>query len=145
MFKHILVPTDGTELATEALKNAIKLAGQSGASLTCLHVMPDYDALGYQMEMLAITREAYLSAARERVERTLAEASKLAAQAGVKMEVRSTVHNHPWRAIVDETDGAGCDLIAMASHGRGGIESLLIGSETQKVLTHSRVPVLVFR
>lgn len=145
MFKHILVPTDGSKLSERALKQAVRLAKQLGARMTAFHVMPKFQPSTYQMELLQMTVGEYDQARLEHASQFLRFAERVAAAAGVECEGRHVVSDYPYKEIVKAAQKYGCDLILMASHGRRGIEGFLLGSETQKVLTHSHVPVLVYR
>ena len=142
MYKHILVPTDGSKLSLAAAKTAAGLAKKVGARITSVYVMapymppiesdvaafyPAYSAKGYDREV------------RKSADKALADASQ------VKCEGVAVTGPNPWSDIIHTAKDKKCDLIVMASHGRRGLEALLLGSETQKVLTHSKVPVLVCR
>src|SRR4051812_16877808 len=148
MFKHILVPSDGSEASRHAAEVAVELAQRLGARITALHVMqpqttvmPDMTG-GYTYLM---PDEAYERAIQAQAERIRAELSALAQSANVTCETVSLAGGAPWQAIVDTARHRGCDAIVMASHGRKGISGLLLGSETTKVLTHCKLPVLVTR
>lgn len=145
MFKHILLPTDGSPIAAGMIQKTLAFAKETGAKVTGLHVVADFHIFTYQPEMLGDTREQYVkdSAAHARV--FLAEIEAAAKEMGVACETRLITDEQPYEAIVKAAQEAGCDLICMSSHGRRGVKGLLLGSETQKVLTHSPVPVLVFR
>jgi nucleotide-binding universal stress UspA family protein len=145
MFKHILIPTDGSELSLSALEKGIGLAKEIGARTTALHVIPDFQSIGIRMEMLEVTRAAFVTAARQAADAALGAARRIASSAGVECEVHSAEHESPYKAIIETAQGRHCDLIIMASHGRRGLSGLILGSETQKVLTHSTLPVLVYR
>lgn len=145
MFKHLLVPTDGSALSGAAVQMAVTVAKENGASLTALHVMPEFHVLAYGPEMLVDTEERFMRSAREHADSYLRAVGETATEAGVECDTVATVRAHPYEAIIDIATHRHCDLIVMASHGRGGMRALLIGSETQKVLTHSMIPVLVVR
>ncbi|WP_206999815.1 universal stress protein [Trinickia mobilis] len=145
MFKHLLVPTDGSALSDAAIRMAVTLAGECKAKLTGLHVMPEYRHFVYSPEMLEDTEERFLEIAQQHADDYLGAIAKAASEAGVECETIATTQAHPYEAIVSVAAERNCDLIVMASHGRAGVRALLIGSETQKVLTHSKVPVLVVR
>jgi nucleotide-binding universal stress UspA family protein len=145
MFKHLLVPTDGSELSETAIQMAVTLAKESGAKVTGLHVIPEFHVLAYGVEMLADSEERFIQVTRQRAEDFLSVIAKAAGQMGVECDTVATTHAHPHEAIISIAAQRNCDLIVMASHGRGGMRALLIGSETQKVLTHSPIPVLVVR
>lgn len=147
MYAHILVPHDGTRLSESALAHAVQLAKVTSARISVLHVVTDFvgDA-SMEVPLLATTaREAFQQRSIGEAEAILASAARIGAAHGVTIEGHFLFAADPYKAIVDEAQRRGCDLIVMASHGRRGLESLLIGSETQKVLTHCRIPVLVVR
>lgn len=145
MFKHILVPTDGSKRSEKAAKYAVQLAKQLGARLTALHVIPRFHPSYYQMELLQMTSDEYDRGRLKQAMQFLHYVEHAAAAADVACNTKHVISDHPYKEIVKATQKYGCDLILMASHGRRGIEGFLLGSETQKVLTHSDVPVLVYR
>lgn len=147
MFKRILVPTDGSELSDKAVAGAIALAKIHGAGLVVVNVQPPFRKLPLTDAPSpdAYSADKYLQTVRGHAAEIVARVKAQAEEAGVAVETRTTVSEQPFRAIVDVAEGDGCDLIFMASHGRRGVAGLLLGSETQKVLTHCKVPVLVFR
>lgn len=147
MFKHILVPTDGSQLSTDTVKRAVAFAREAGARITFFFAKPDYPVAFYGEGALIdpTTPEKFAEMADKQADEVLSACAKLAAEAGVECALVSATSDIPYEAIIDAADSAGCDLIFMASHGRRGISGLLLGSETQKVLTHSKVPVLVYR
>lgn len=145
MFKHILIPTDGSELSIAAVEKGIELAKEIGAKVTGLHVIPDYQAIGARMEMVEATREVYMAAAKKRADLAVDAVRLRAKGAGVDCNVVSLINDHPYRAIIESAKDHKCDLIVMASHGRRGLSGILLGSETHKVLTHTNLPVLVYR
>lgn len=147
MFKHILLPTDGSELSEAAVSKGIDFARALGARVTGIHVMPEYQVIAYDamwpVDMLS--REQFEEETGSRAERVLALLAERAAAARVGCETLSARSDHPWEEICKAADSRGCDLILMSSHGRRGLSGLLLGSETTKVLTHTRIPVLVYR
>lgn len=148
MFKHILVPVDGSELATRAVHAAVGFARLCGARITFYHAIPTYFPGYLGAEMVVAdphVDESFIDAMRRRAQALLDEARAIAEAAGVPCVTRSTETDAPHTGILEAAEGGGCDLIFMASHGRRGISALLLGSETQKVLTHGRLPVLVYR
>ncbi|RFB74983.1 universal stress protein [Methylovirgula sp. 4M-Z18] len=145
MFHHILIPTDGSPLSTEAVKKGIEFARHIGASVTLVSAIEPFNILTTNSEQLARTQDEYTRYAREEAARHLEDAGKLAKKAAVACNVVQIEHPHPYQAIIQTAQEKGCDLIAMASHGRRGVAALVIGSETAKVLTHSKIPVLVYR
>jgi nucleotide-binding universal stress UspA family protein len=147
MFRHILLPTDGSPLSTRAAKLAVELAKSSGARLTALHVIPPFAPTTY-MEGMGVYPELfspvqYKRATEARAKRMLGKVATLAKAAGVPCETKAANGRAPWEAIIKTAKSKRCDAIVMASHGRRGLESLLLGSETTKVLTHTKTPVLV--
>lgn len=147
MFKHILVPTDGSALSTDTVKKAVEFARETGARITFFYSKPDYPVAFYGEGALIdpTTPEKFAEMAEKQSQEILAAAQALAAAAGVGSAVATTTSDVPYEAIIGAATDNGCDLIFMASHGRRGLSGLLLGSETQKVLTHSKVPVLVYR
>jgi nucleotide-binding universal stress UspA family protein len=145
MFKHVLIPTDGSALSMKAVKSAIELARSSGAKLTVLTVIEPSGVLGTDSKRVAATRKAYRQHARDIAERELKDAERQAKKQGVPCLTILQEHDQPYRAIVDTAARKRCDLIAMGSHGRSGVAALVLGSVTSKVLAYSRVPVLVYR
>jgi len=149
LFKHILVPTDGSDLSRGAADRAIAIAAAMGAKLTFFHARPERrqsffggEGGGYVDQMPAEEFERQTLA---RAKEYLDLLQELARAQGVASEQAIGGEAPPYEAIIDTAAARGCDLIVMASHGRRGIKSLILGSETQKVLTHSKIPVLVYR
>lgn len=147
MFKHILVPTDGSQLSLETVKRAVTFAREAGAKITFFFAKSDYPVAFYGEGALIdpTTPEKFAEMADRQAQEILAKASAVAKEAGVPSANTDSVSDLPYQAIIDAANNAGCDLIFMASHGRRGFSGLLLGSETQKVLTHSTIPVLVYR
>ncbi|MBI5921601.1 MAG: universal stress protein [Betaproteobacteria bacterium] len=147
MFKHILVPTDGSALSNDAIKRAIAFAKEANAKITFFYAKPDYPVAFYGEGALIdpSTPEKFAQMADKQAQEILAAAAEEANAAGVGNASISSVSDVPYEAIIEAANTAACDLIFMASHGRRGFSGLLLGSETQKVLTHSKVPVLVYR
>ena len=148
MYKHILVPTDGSKLSNAAAKSAARLARDIGAKITAVYVMRPYEPPGHPEAVAyyaAYGAKEYAEASRKDARQAIAKVKAAASAAKVQAEGVAVTATSPWRAIVDTAKAKKCDLIVMASHGRRGIEALLLGSETQKVLTHSKTPVLVTR
>ena len=143
MYRHLLVSTDGSRRSLPALRAAVRLAKALGARLTAVHVLAAYIPAGEAafVESLPGFRRAAQARGREALAAFNAEARKV----GVEAEAISMVGGEPWQALLQVARRRKCDCIVMASHGRGGLASLLLGSETQKVLTHSKIPVLVVR
>ena len=147
MFKHILVPTDGSQLSLDTVRRAVGFARDAGATVTFFFAKPDYPVAFYGEGALIdpTTPEKFAEMAEQQSKEILGKAEALANEAGVGCDSRSSTSDIPYVAIIAAAQDAGCDLIFMASHGRRGISGLLLGSETQKVLTHSTIPVLVYR
>ncbi|HRQ58026.1 MAG TPA: universal stress protein [Azoarcus taiwanensis] len=147
MFKHLLVPTDGSELSQATVKRAVSFAKETSARVTFFYAQPDFPMPIYGEGALIdpTTPEQFAKSAKEEADRILEAAKKVADDAGVTADSDTVVNEVPYEAVIDAADRHGCDLIFMASHGRRGISALLLGSETQKVLTHSKIPVLIYR
>jgi nucleotide-binding universal stress UspA family protein len=145
LFQHILVATDGSLLSDAAVEKALDFAREAGAKVTVVTATEPFHVFSADSKQLADTRATYERHSKERAGQHLAEAERKAKALGVQCNVVQVEHAHPYRAIIDTAKKSGCDLIAMASHGRRGVSALVIGSETTKVLTHSSIPVLVFR
>lgn len=145
MFKHLLLPTDGSELSETAIQKSLQFAKAIGAKVTGLTVVPEYHVFTYQSEMLSDTATNYANYCTDQARQSLAVIEAAAKEAGVEYEGMYATSDHPYEKIIAAANEKGCDLIAMASHGRRGLQALLIGSEAQKVLTHSKIPVLIFR
>ncbi len=144
MFKHILAATDGSDISSNAIAMAARLAHTMGARLTVLNTRePFVDWSGYAP--MVISPEAFEKATQAASREILEDARRLAKGEGADCDTVCVVSNTPWRSILDCAKTQDCDAIVMASHGRRGIEGVMMGSETQKVLTHSTVPVLVTR
>jgi len=144
MFKRIMFPTDGSDITTKALQSAIGLAKLSGAEIHVLAVMEPfpYSAIS---EMQPTPPQEFFDAQLRVASARVKAVTDTTTAAGVVCKVHTVEALHPWEAILDHAKAQGCDLIVMASHGRRGMSALLLGSETQKVLTHATLPVLVVR
>jgi nucleotide-binding universal stress UspA family protein len=147
MFRKILVPTDGSELSTAAATAAIKLAEENGASVFVLNVQPTYQPpLVAEVPMADyFSKDEYDKSAMAVGTRVVEAVQAKAKAASVPSHALVRLDPSPWEAIIRTAREEGCDLIFMASHGRRGMAGLLLGSETQKVLTHCKIPVLVYR
>ncbi|WP_373377492.1 universal stress protein [Cupriavidus nantongensis] len=145
MYRHLLVPTDGSARADAMVDRAMAFASRIGARVTGLHVLPEYHVLTYRLTSLQDTKTNFAAEAARHADTFLAALSQTAAQAGVPCDTITATDDHPWQAIIACAQQRECDLIVMSSHGKRGLQALLIGSETHKVLTHSTIPVLVFR
>lgn len=147
MFKHILLPTDGSELSEKAVDQGVRFAKSVGARVTGLHVMPQYQVVAYDamFPMDLVSEEQFNEESRARADRFLGTLKKVAEAEGVPCETVTATSDHPWEEIIKTAQDEGCDLILMSSHGRRGLVGLILGSETTKVLTHTQIPVLVLR
>lgn len=147
MFKHILVPTDGSPLSSDTVKRAIAFAKETGARITFFFAKPDYPVAFYGEGALIdpTTPDKFAEMAEQQAREILAAHEATAKAEGVASASVSSVSDIPYEAIIAAAEASGADLIFMASHGRRGFSGLLLGSETQKVLTHSKIPVLVYR
>lgn len=145
MYKHILIPVDGSDLARRAAEDGVRFAQGLGAQLTLLHATPLFRPSG--MSAHAVMREA-----REEEERARKEAQKVldplehaAHAARVTCTAVHRVSDKPWEAICEVAAERGCDLIFIAPHGWSGLRALVLGSQTNKVLANATIPVLVWR
>lgn len=147
MFKHILVPTDGSALSRKAIARAVRLAQALKARVTGYYVAPNYSPNIYAdyVPRDFVTPKEYEANTRRIAKKYLDVVRQAAARAGVQCKCFYTFSDYPYDAIIHGAKHNRCDVIFMASHGRRGISALLLGSETQKVLTHSKIPVLVCR
>ncbi|KEF41467.1 MAG: sulfate transporter [Cyanobium sp. CACIAM 14] len=151
MFRHLLVPTDGSDLSDATIREAVRFARDTGASITFFHgmaslAMPPHPSIyGDPMTLDPVLVEQFSRAEQAYAESLLARARAIAAEAGVTCDTVTGEHPVIHEAIIEAATRHGCDLIFMASHGRRGLSGLLLGSETQRVLTHSSLPVLVYR
>ena len=144
MFQRILIPTDGSELTAKAVDTAVRLAKSIGARLYTISVKEPfpYSAIS---EMQPTPPQEFFDA-QERIAAKRIQGVRAACEAGgVPCEAHTIEALHPWEAIIEHAKRMECDLLVMASHGRRSVTALLLGSETQKVLTHSKIPVLVVR
>ena len=144
MFKRILVPTDGSEITTKAIGAAIELAKSLGAQLYTISVKEPfpYSAIS---EMQPTPPQEFFDAQERIASKRVHAVVEQGRQAGLTCQSHTVEALHPWEAIIEHAKRMECDLVVMASHGRRGVSALLLGSETQKVLTHSKVPVLIVR
>ena len=145
MFKHLLLPTDGSEASQATLLKGVRLAKDFNARITGICVVPEFHVLTFNPTMIEDTKDVFIAESRSQAHKYLALLNEAADEAGVPCETEVVLSDHPYEAIIRASETKGCDLIMMASHGRRGVQALLLGSETQKVLTHSKIPVLVYR
>jgi nucleotide-binding universal stress UspA family protein len=141
VYSNILIPTDGSELAGNAVQHGIALAQGIGAKVIALTVLPPFHVFTTDTQMLEDTPAQYIARMQQHAEKVGHKAQVV----GVACETVHVEHEHPYQAIIDTAESKGCDLIVMASHGRHGISPIILGSETVKVLTRSKIPVLVHR
>jgi nucleotide-binding universal stress UspA family protein len=145
VYKNILVTTDGSEFAEQAIGHAVELAKAFGAKLTGVTVTPPFQVIAMEGVVVSEAPDQYEKWAKQTAEARLATVKKAAQAAGVAFDTVHVEDTQPYAGIIEAAKRKGCDLIVMASHGRRGVSALLLGSETQKVLTHSTIPVLVYR
>ena len=149
MFKNILVPTDGSRLSLKGVRSGVKLAKALGAKVAGVYVMLPYQPATYGEVGPyfgdALSREVYEKAARKNAQKALQAVEREARAAGVRCSTWTVVAPIPWQGIVKAARTRKCDAIAMASHGYGSLGGLILGSETTRVLAHSKIPVLVSR
>lgn len=147
MFKHLLVPIDGSPLSESTIGRALSFARDASAKVTFFFAKPEYPLAFYGEGALIdpTTPEQFAQMADQQAHSILDAAAGKAKAAGVAAETRSSVSDAPWVGIIAAADEVGADLVFMASHGRRGLSGLLLGSETHKVLTHSKIPVLIYR
>jgi nucleotide-binding universal stress UspA family protein len=146
MYRHILIPTDGSERSHRAVQHGLELAKALGAKVTAVTVEASFDVYGlpssrdYQM---AGAFAEYTEHAKAHAGKILSAVAEAARAAGVECETAQLLQDHPHQAIIQAAEQKRCDLIVMASHGRSGIAAVVLGSVTNKVLTHTKIPVLV--
>ena len=144
MFKRILVPVDGSELSFKAVGGAARFAKPLGATIVLMTAIEPYSYTNlseYRPESI----EQYDERVTEEAQKRLETAKNICDDAGVVCSTVSVKSFSPSEAIIDQAEKSKCDVVFMASHGRKGLAAVLLGSETQKVLTHSRIPVMVYR
>ena len=144
MFQRILVPTDGSDITQKAVDTAIKLARSLNARLYTISVKEPfpYSAIS---EMQPTPPQEFFDAQERIASQRIKAVRDACAAMSIDCEAHTVEALHPWEAIIEHAQRMQCDLLVMASHGRRGVTALLLGSETQKVLTHSKIPVLVVR
>lgn len=145
MYKRILLPTDGSDASERAILAGIDFAKAVGAEVVAMTATPGFRIFTSDSAMLEQTPEQYAEASSARAQRLLGVVTAAARDAGVPCTAVQVVSDEPYDAIIHAARAHMCDLIIMASHGRKGVKALLLGSETQKVLVHSAIPVLVHR
>ncbi|WP_024891664.1 universal stress protein [Luteimonas huabeiensis] len=145
MYRHLLIPTDGSELSAYAIDQGLELASRLGARVTFFTTIEPFPVIAMAADPLMYTRDDYRRETSEAAQRHHADAVARAQALGVDSRSVIVEHGHPDEAIVEAAAQHGCDLIAMASHGRRGMQAVLLGSVTLKVLTRAALPVLVYR
>lgn len=147
MFKHLLLPTDGSKLSARAVKTGIDFAKKAKARVTAVHVVPQFTLMvddGITMLSPAL-KKRFEDEGRARAEKMLGDIAKQARLRGVRCATVCVAGDLPYQQIINVARKKKCDVILMASHGRRGLSSILLGSETSKVLLHSKIPVLIIR
>ena len=147
MFKNILIPTDGSALSRKSVKAGVALAKAVGARVTGFYSPEQYEILAYgeYFPPDLMSRAEWDNRSKKTAARFLAAIEKEALAAGVKYSGLYLDSVAPWEAIVEAAKKKKCDLIFMASHGRTGLSGLLLGSQAGKVISHSKIPVLVYK
>ncbi len=145
MYKHILIPTDGSKVAATAIKHGVQFAKEIGATVTGVTVTEPFHLMSVAPSQLEYTRAGFRAQSEAFAEKALGEVAAAAKAASVSCQTVRVEHEHPYQGIIDAAVANGCDLIVMASHGRRGMAAAVLGSQTVKVLTHSKIPVLVHR
>ncbi|OGA10442.1 MAG: hypothetical protein A3D95_07750 [Betaproteobacteria bacterium RIFCSPHIGHO2_12_FULL_69_13] len=148
MFRHILIPTDGSRLAARGARAGVKLAKALGAKVTGVFVIPPWVPPMYgegAIYVPSMSPKGYKELTEKQAKKALAVIKIEAEAARVSCATQFVTADHPWQGILRVARSKKCDAVAMASHGRGGLGGLLLGSETTKVLAHSKIPVLVMR
>lgn len=147
MYKHILIPTDGSDTAAKAVEAGIAFACEANAKVTLFTAVPEYQPPGEGkiMGRHVISLDEHGRRSREKADKTFAPAIAAARAAGVELDTDFIQSNRPYEAIAEAAERKGCDAIFMSSHGRKGLARLWHGSETADVLTHTRIPTLVYR
>ena len=147
MYAHLMVPTDGAKLSDKAVAHAIALAQALHAKVTFFYASPQFPMPAYADGVIyePLSKREYGRLAAKEADQILSRAMSKATAAGVECASLHSIASTPWDAILKAAKKTKCDAIVMASHGRSGLSAMLLGSETQKVLTHSKLPVLVVR
>lgn len=145
MFRHLLVPTDGSPLSVKAAQAAVNFAREVGARLTALSVAEPFPYSALSESAFLPDQTRFEKQMQDHARRYVEDVAELAAAAGVPCDTRVALSFSPYEEIVRTAEELGCDAVFMASHGRKGLNRLFVGSETQKVLAHTALPVMVFR
>ena len=144
MFKKILVPSDGSKLAHAAAESATQLAKVHGATVVGLYVIDPFPYIGIG-DASGAGLQAYMAEAKAASERALADIKATCQAQGVAFAGDTIERNATYEGILETAQAEGCDLIVMGSHGRKGVQALILGSVAQKVLTHAKMPVLIVK
>ncbi len=145
MYKHILIATDGTEIAMRAAEQGIALAKAIGAEVTAATVTEPFEMVVTGATLGVVSAGDYNKNCREHAEEVLGKVAEMAKSAGVSCSTRHESNRWPYDGIIHAAEQSGADLIVIGSHGRRGVEGLLLGSQAVKLLTHTKVPALVIR
>ncbi|MBU6223546.1 MAG: universal stress protein [Burkholderiales bacterium] len=145
MFKTLLLPTDGTDLSNKSIDKAVIFAAEINAKIIGITVTEPFHYISIDSISISDTPETYASEMAKTANERLAHIAKRCSELEVSCETVHCEASHPYSAIVATAEEHNCDLIFMASHGRSGLSALLVGSEVSKVLTHTNIPVLVYR
>ena len=145
MFRHLLVPTDGSPLSAKAAEAAVNFAKEVGARVTALSVAEPFPYSALSESAFLPDQTRFEKQMQDHARRFVDDVAELAAAAGVPCDTRVALSFSPYEEIVRTAEELGCDAVFMASHGRKGLNRLFVGSETQKVLAHTALPVMVFR
>ena len=145
MFKHILIPTDGSPLSERAALGAVHLAKSLSARVTAIYASVPFHVFAVDPVMVSDTEDTYQRTCEKRAAAYLEWVRVAAKTSNVPFDALHVFAESPYTAIIDAAKEKGCDAICMASHGRKGVAALVLGSETAKVLTHSTIPVVVWR
>lgn len=146
MYRNILITTDGSELAERGIKHGIELAKSTGAKLTAVTVVPPFNMFGLseaQISRMPEARAQYETQHKAHADAALERVAAAAKAAGVPVETLMVEHEHPYEGIVNTAKKTASDVIVISSHGRSGLSSMMLGSVAQKVLAHSKVPLLI--
>lgn len=145
MYKNILIATDGSSLSTRAVEHGANLAKSLGAAVLLITVTERFHVFALEADQLEETSASFTEHMHAQAERILSQASGVVRGLGVEATTLHLEDDAPYQAIIRTAESRNCDVVVMASHGRGGVSAMLLGSETMKVLSHSRIPVLVVR
>ena len=145
MYKHILIATDGSEIGNKAISHGVELAKTLGAKLSAVTVTEPYESVVIVETMVLIPASDYKKQCEESAAQILSVVTSAAEVAGIKCDMIHEQNRWPYEGIIEAAEKVGADLIVVGSHGRRGIEGLLIGSQATKLLTHTKIPALVVR